>query len=83
MPGQKLNVTQRAARTSRAARVVKVRRPEWDEHPFNPIIRNALLNQTTMLSAVMGPPRSDRMIGPELVETSRKAISARRRSACT
>src|SRR3984885_2133239 len=61
---------------------MNVRRPEWDEHPLNPMVRNALLNQTTMLSAVMGPPRSDRTTAAELIETSRQAMSARRRSAC-
>src|SRR5947209_10309597 len=47
--------------TSRAARVTNVRRPEWDEQPFRPMFLNARLNHTTMLSGVIGPPRSDVM----------------------
>src|SRR6201987_5542036 len=54
-----------ASWTRRAARVMKVRRPEWDEHPSNPRYSYARLNQTTMLSAVIGPPRSDRTTFPD------------------
>lgn len=38
MAGKDLHVTQRTAgcMKSLAARVIKVRRPEWDEHPFIP-----------------------------------------------
>ena len=32
-------------------------RPECDEQPCRPMLRNARLNQTTMLSGVIGPPR--------------------------
>src|ERR1700730_17160591 len=45
--------------TMRAARVTNVRRPECDEQPFRPMFLNARLNHTTMLSGVIGPPRSD------------------------
>ena len=33
---------------------MNVRRPEWDEQPCRPMLRNARLNQTTMLSGVIG-----------------------------
>ena len=55
----------------RAARVINVRRPEWDEQPCKPTLRNARLNQTTILNGVIGPPRSDRMTGPLPVERLR------------
>src|ERR1700730_10928026 len=45
--------------TIRAALVTKVRRPECEEQPFRPMFLNARLNHTTMLSGVIGPPRSD------------------------
>jgi hypothetical protein len=66
--------------TSRAARVMKVRRPEWDEHPSSPMIRNARLNQTMILSAVIGPPRSDRTTCPDSTEIWRQAERASARS---
>ena len=34
--------------TSRAALVMNVRRPEWDEQPVRPIARYALANQATI-----------------------------------
>ena len=43
---------------------MNVRRPEWDEQPLSPMLWNARLNQSTILSGVIGPPRSDRMTGP-------------------
>jgi hypothetical protein len=43
---------------------MKVRWPECDEQPSKPSALYARLNQTTMLSGVMGPPRSERMTGP-------------------
>src|ERR1700730_14741679 len=49
--------------TSRAARVMNVRRPEWDEQPARPIPRYARANQLTMLIGVIGPPRSDLTTG--------------------
>jgi hypothetical protein len=36
---------------SRATRVMNVRRPEWDEQPWRPMLRNTRLNQTTILSS--------------------------------
>src|SRR6202011_6418081 len=45
--------------TIRAARVTNVRRPECDEQPFRPMFLNARLNQTTMLTGCIPPPRSD------------------------
>jgi hypothetical protein len=56
---------------------MKVRRPEWDEHPSSPTYSYARSNQTTMLSAVIGPPRSDRTTCPDAVEAwppNRKGI---------
>ena len=52
---EQLDVAQRATCpcTSRAARVMNVRRPECDEQPCRPMCRNARLNQTTMLSGLM------------------------------
>jgi len=35
------------------ARVMNVRRRECDEQPFRPILRNALLNQITMLIGII------------------------------
>jgi hypothetical protein len=50
-----------------------VRRPECDEQPCRPMLRKTRLNQTTILSGVIGPPRSDRMTGPMPVERPRYA----------
>ena len=49
---------------TRPARVMNVRRPEWDEHPSRPVVRNAFANQFTMLTAVILAPRCDVIIGP-------------------
>ena len=81
MTGQQLHVAQRAACLvqSRAARVMNVRRPEWDEQPSRPTARYAIANQLTMLTGVIGPPRSDRMTGPVPVVILRQAAKAARR----
>src|SRR5260370_8306947 len=55
--------------TNRAARVTNVLRPECDEQPFRPMLLNARLNQTTMLSGVIGPPRSDSATYSDSFET--------------
>ena len=58
---------------------MNVRRPECDEQPCRPMLRNARLNQTTILSGVMGPPRSDRMKGPVPVKRPPSTVSASRK----
>jgi hypothetical protein len=50
--------------TKRAARVMNVRRPEWDERPSRRSARYAVENQITIFSGLIGPPRSDRTTGP-------------------
>src|SRR5215472_922224 len=69
--------------TIRAARVTKVRRPECDEQPVRPMFLNARLNHTTMLSAVMGPPRSDAITYSDDGATWRQTARAAARSGCT
>src|ERR1700687_5405424 len=61
---------------------MNVRRPEWDEQPARPVVRNARENQQTMLTGVIGPPRSDLITGPTPSVLARQAISAARKSAC-
>jgi hypothetical protein len=51
------------------ARVMNVRRPECDEQPSRPAARYAMAHQLTMPAGVIGPPRSDRLTGPEPVVT--------------
>src|SRR5262245_8542808 len=55
---------------------MNVRRPERDEQPWTPRAWYAPLNQLTMLSGVMGPPRSDRMTGPVPSESASNMIRA-------
>src|SRR5947209_5889803 len=50
---------------SLAARVTKVLLPEWDEHPAKPSSAKRSVNQSTIAFAVIGPPRSDLMIGDD------------------
>jgi hypothetical protein len=47
---------------------MNVRRPECDEQPFKPTLWNARLNQTTTLSGVIWPPRSERTTYVESAE---------------
>src|SRR6266403_320864 len=68
--------------TNLAARVMNVRRPEWDEQPSRPTARYARANQTTMLSEVIAPPRSERTTGPVAAAMPRQSIIASRSSLC-
>jgi hypothetical protein len=52
---------------SLAARVTKVRRPEWDEQPSKPARRYKAVNQFTRALAVMCRPREDLITGPSHV----------------
>ena len=81
---KQLDIAQRSPGlwTRRAALVTNVRRPEWDEQPLRPIFLNALLNHTTMLSGVIGPPRSDAITWSVGGATSRHSASAAARSGC-
>ena len=64
--GEQVDVAQRTTGLvdEPRCRVMNVRRPECDEQPLRPMLRNTRLNQTTILNGVIGPPRSDRMTGP-------------------
>jgi hypothetical protein len=66
----------------RAAAVMKVRRPEWDEQPLKPSFLNRAANQLTTLVGRKQPPRAERMTGPEGWLIRNKSRSARRRSGC-
>src|ERR1039457_4231089 len=62
---------------------MNVRRPEWDEQPFRPTARYAIANQLTMVTGVIGPPRSDRTTEPKPSVMPRQAASASARAAWT
>ena len=68
--GEQLDISQRTTGLVHEPRCPGDERPpsECDEQPCRPMLRNARLNQTTMLNGVIGPPRSDRMTGPMLVD---------------
>src|SRR6266403_1989926 len=68
--------------TNLAARVMNVRRPEWDEQPSRPTARYARANHMTMLSGAMAQPRSDSTTGPVPWVMPRQLASASRRSLC-
>ena len=55
---------------------MKVRRPECDEQPCKPMDRNALANQHTMLTGIIGLPRWERMTGSAASACLRKSRSA-------
>ena len=59
---------------------MNVRRPEWDEQPSRPTTWYARANHTTMLSGVIGPPRSEVTTGPTPAVMARQAINAVRKS---
>src|ERR1019366_9986823 len=59
---------------------MNVRRPEWDEQPFRPTARYAIANQLTMVTGVIGPPRSDRTTEPRPSVMPRQSERAARRS---
>jgi hypothetical protein len=66
----------------RAAAVMKVRRPECDEHPSKPSSLNSAANQLTTLVGRKQPPRAERMTGPNGSLIRNKLRSAWRRSGC-
>ena len=62
--------------------MINVRRPEWEEQPSRPMSRYALANQTTILCAVIGLPRSETITGPADCVTARHAANAVRKASC-